>query len=283
MGLSHLRGAARRKGIFSDMEETTTIAVETSVEYVGRWNRLISTTNWEKGRIIAQWREALLASGASPAEATDEAWSRQVRGVTPQHVGRLRRVYERFGGVYEEYSGLYWSHFHAALDWPDAEMYLEGAVQNRWSVSQMRDQRWEAMGGRPEEKPSDADVVASEIDEDAAVADIQHPPAAISETYAEVHGTERVESSRDSDDSDFVPWDADGSASSELPVAAAAAPAPVRPFAALPPLPDDVKEAFELFKLAILAHKVTGWQEIARDDVLSVLESLRQLALAPAE
>jgi len=51
----------------------------------------------------------------------------------------------------------------------------------------------------------------------------------------------------------------------------------------LPPLPTDLKEAFELMKLAILSHKITGWQEIARDDVLSVLESLRQLALAPAE
>ena len=27
--------------------------------FVGRWNRLVSTTNWEKGRIILQWREAL--------------------------------------------------------------------------------------------------------------------------------------------------------------------------------------------------------------------------------
>ena len=36
-------------------------------------------------------------------------------------------------------------------------------------------------------------------------------------------------------------------------------------------------------KLAILNHKVSGWREIARDDVLAVLESLRQLVLAPAE
>jgi hypothetical protein len=48
-------------------------------------------------------------------------------------------------------------------------------------------------------------------------------------------------------------------------------------------LPGDLNEAFELMKLAIIAHKLTGWQEIARDDVLAVLESLRQLAMAPAE
>jgi hypothetical protein len=51
----------------------------------------------------------------------------------------------------------------------------------------------------------------------------------------------------------------------------------------LPPLPADLKEAFELMKLAILGHKISGWNEIARDDLLSVLESLKQLALAPTE
>ena len=29
--------------------------------FVGQWNRLVSTTNWEKGRIICQWRDALCA------------------------------------------------------------------------------------------------------------------------------------------------------------------------------------------------------------------------------
>lgn len=37
---------------------------ETSIEYLGRWNRLVSTTNWEKGRIISEWRESLLEAGA---------------------------------------------------------------------------------------------------------------------------------------------------------------------------------------------------------------------------
>jgi hypothetical protein len=51
----------------------------------------------------------------------------------------------------------------------------------------------------------------------------------------------------------------------------------------LPELPADVAEAMELFKLAILAHKVAGWRDISRRDLLAVLDSLRQLALAPAE
>ncbi len=101
---------------------------ETSERFIGQWNRLISTTNWEKGRIIHEWRSAGVASGAPATEYSDEAWSRLVGGVTGQHVGRLRRVYERFGGVYQDYEGLYWSHFQAALDWDDAEMWLEGGA-----------------------------------------------------------------------------------------------------------------------------------------------------------
>ena len=260
------------------MEEQATQVVETSTEYVGRWNRLISTTNWEKGRIICQWREALQQTGAPAASYTDDAWSRQVDNVTPQHVGRLRRVYERFDEVYAQYDGLYWSHFQAACDWPDAEMYLEGAVQSRWSISQMRDQRWEALGRPPESKPRDVDIVTAELDEDVDIDEADSLPATISETIGEVRGADDYSddaSSAESPDVDEL---------NGLDTVADAPTAPLlRPFESLPPLPTDFSEAFDLMKLAILNHKVSGWQEIARDDVLAVLESLRQLALAPAE
>src|SRR5437870_12018523 len=71
--------------------------VEASQPFVGRWSRLVSTTNWEKGRIIVEWREALVSQGLPVTEYSDEAWGRLVGGVTGQHVGRLRRVYEQFG------------------------------------------------------------------------------------------------------------------------------------------------------------------------------------------
>jgi hypothetical protein len=264
------------------MEEQAAVVVEAATEYVGRWNRLVSTTNWEKGRIISEWRAAMQQADAAAASYTDDAWSQQVGGVTPQHVGRLRRVYERFGEVYEQYPGLYWSHFQAALDWPDAEMYLEGAVQNDWSVAQMRNLRWEAMGGEPELRPREADVVAAELDEDVPAGNDSPLPAAISESLGEVHGADDFS---EFDDAETAPPDGDASGISDMMNAAVDGPsAPLlRPFESLPPLPADLKEAFELMKLAILAHKVCGWAEIARDDVLSVLESLKQLALAPAE
>ena len=137
-----------------------------SQPFIGQWNELVSTTNWDKGRIIFDWREALVEAAAPAVEYSDEAWSRRVGNVTGQHVGRLRRVYERFGTVAENYDGLYWSHFQAALDWDDAEMWLEGAVQSSWSVSIMRRTRWETLGAVEADRPRDEDIVAAETDED---------------------------------------------------------------------------------------------------------------------
>ena len=265
------------------MEEQATLVVdEASTEYVGRWNRLISTTNWEKGRIICEWREALRQSGAVAASFSDDTWSRQVGGVSPQHVGRLRRVYEQFGQVSDQYAGLYWSHFQAACEWPDAEMYLQGAVESGWSISQMRNQRWEATGGAPELKPHDQDIINTELDEDVVVEERDTAlPTTISESYGEVHGTGDLPN----DEPEAAPFDTDESSASNtvVPVSDAPSTPPVRPFESLPPLPSDLNEGFELMKLAILNHKVSGWAEISQDDVLTVLESLRQLALAPAE
>src|SRR5687768_4421101 len=135
-------------------------------KYIGQWNRLVSTTNWEKGRIVCQWRDALIAAGAPVTEYSDEAWSQLVGGVTSQHVGRLRRVYQRFGEMFDQFEGLYWSHFQASLDWEDAEMWLEGAIHNGWSVSQMRGKRWETVGKPGESMPAEESSEEA-VDEDA--------------------------------------------------------------------------------------------------------------------
>ena len=143
--------------------------------FVGRWTRLVSKTNWEKGRIIQEWRDKLIEKQAPAPEYSNEAWSRLVGDISAGHVGRLRRTYERFGQVYGSYKKLFWSHFYAALDWDDAEMWLEGAVQNKWNVSQMRRQRWEAMGKVASEKPKASDIVVSEIDEGFSPLEIEKP------------------------------------------------------------------------------------------------------------
>ncbi len=264
------------------------IEEETSQPFISRWNRLISTTNWEKGRIIYEWREALVAAVAPPSEYSDEAWRRRVEGVSGQHVGRLRRVYERFGGVYEEYEGLFWSHFQAALDWPDAEMWLEGAVQSHWSISEMRRQRWEAHGAPADKKPRDEDIISVELDEDA----VAPRDATLAERFAP--SLERVTGGPDyGEGPDFGDDQSDGSAPwpTETGVADDVAgdfasddePAAVRPFESLPELPPDLDEAYEQFKLVILRHKLADWAEVSAKDVITVLNALKVLVSTPAE
>lgn len=267
-------------GVASAQEE------ETSLQFVGEWDRLVSSTNWEKGRIIHDWRSALIDAQASPTQYSDEAWSRRVGNVTGQHVGRLRRVFERFGAVRTTYNGLYWSHFQAALDWNDAEMWLEGAVQNGWSVSQMRSSRWLALGAPDEQRPRDEEVVTAEMDEDFTdvAAEIIEPAERSTSEHAGTAGPDYGEGPDFGDEAESsevdsadrgTPFDADAGDYS-----AASSEPPTRPFENLPELPPDVAEAFENFKLAILRHKVAGWSEVSRDDILSAIDALRQFAMA---
>lgn len=267
-----------------EAEVDTRVVEQASAEYLGRWNRLISTTNWEKGRIISAWRESLIESGAPQQAYSDEAWARRVGNVSGQHVGRLRRVYDRFGESYENYPGLFWSHFQAVLDWDDAEMWLEGAVQNGWSVAQMREQRWEAIGAPEDKKPRPEDVITGEFDEDAHSYE-EDAPATIDGSLDVVRDPDAEDGEADAEEAgepvDSVPFETDTLAESEADEAPASSP--VRPFENLPKLPDDLQEAVESLKLAILAHKMTGWEEVSCDDVVATLEALKQLATAPSD
>jgi hypothetical protein len=259
---------------------------ETSAPFVGKWNRLVSRTNWEKGRIICEWRDALVDAERAAYEYSDEAWAARVGGISAQHVGRLRRVWQRFGSTFEQYDGLYWSHFLVAMDWDDAEMWLEGAAQSGWSVSRMRAARWEAVGAPDEWKPRDEDILSSDWDEDSPLRPVGdaihavHPePRGIGgngdqTTMPAAKGTRErgVSTAMDEADDD-----------QDRPARGDAAPPPVRPFASLPELPDDLTEAFEQFKIAILAHRRNGWREISCDHVVAALDALTKLALAPLD
>ena len=257
---------------------TDTQAIERASEpYVGQWNTLISTTNWEKGRIIHEWRTTLTEENAQVTEYSDEAWSKRVGAVTPQHVGRLRRVYQRFGQVYEQYPGLYWSHFQAALDWDDAEMWLEGGVQNQWSVSQMRRQRWEALGSDPLQEPNDRQIVTADLDEDV----VEIP--ASEEVPATERRSDSVATGPAPEGPDFGEEEAAGDTGAVVYADESNQDESihfVRPFENLAELPDDLVEAFEAFKLAILRHKADEWAEVTREDVLASLDALKELVSA---
>jgi hypothetical protein len=257
--------------------------VVASQPFVGRWNRLVSTTNWEKGRIIGQWREALIAQGLPTSEYSDEAWSRLVGGVSGQHVGRLRRVYQRFGQAREQYPDLYWSHFQAALDWEDAEMWLEGAKSSGWSVAQMRVTRWETLGKVEADRPRPEDVVSAETDEDV------EPSRGAGLPSTGASGRNEHEGPRH-DGPDFGDESSVRAGRQESPFAAGDAivgttqPVEfVRPFEDLPELPDDLADAFDGMKLAILRHKTDSWQEISAADVLRTLDALKALVVAPSD
>ncbi len=247
--------------------------------YVGQWNRLISTTNWEKGRIICQWREALMTSGAAVTDYSDEAWAQLVGGVSSQHVGRLRRVCQRFGDTFDQYEGLYWSHFQASLDWDDAEMWLEGSLQSHWSVSQMRGKRWEALGTPPEEqRVEEEDVVEEVVGEDASDAET----ASVLEPSATVDSASSPTTSVGSPE-EKLHGESDAAAKESAVTsedAVQAAPKRTRLSVDVESLPDDLAEAFEQFKLAIIAHRREEWRDTTPESVVECLESLKELALA---
>ena len=284
--------ASRKKS--SASETAVASAADAGQQFLGQWNRLISSTNWEKGRIICEWREALMADGAAVSDYSDETWAQLVGGVTSQHVGRLRRVSQRFGEGRDQYAGLYWSHFQAALDWDDAEMWLEGAIHSEWSVSQMRGKRWETLGTPGDASAEDDVAVANRFAAEGIVID---DPANRAEQSAprggeltldeddarkdEARAADAPSASRSVTQGDEdAPFD-DGTTAEAGPAEKKASR--TRLSVEVDELPDDLAEAFEQFKLAIIAHRREGWSETTPDAVVECLESLRQLALAPVD
>jgi hypothetical protein len=259
-------------------------ALEVTAPFVGKWNTLISQTNWEKGRIISEWRSALVEANATVTDYSDETWSKQVGAVTSQHVGRLRRVYERFGASQNSYQGLYWSHFLAALDWDDAELWLEGAVRSGWSISEMRRTRWESSGGDPKHNPKDVELITSEVDDGFTSLKTQDDEDIESDRSAQ----DGISTGKSYEDADFGDADEDnlnssGSASDAMQSDSDAAweddsKQLANPFASLPNLPPDVADALEQFKLCIVRHRSIQWTDVSQKSMLDALDALRTFA-----
>jgi hypothetical protein len=270
--------ATKQKKSAANREPAPTTGEDLVAQLVHQWNRLVSNTNWEKGRIICDWREALLIQGAGVTEYSDEAWAQLVGGVTAQHVGRLRRTFQRFGEDRDQYPGLFWSHFLAALEWDDAPMWLEGAIQNDWSVSEMRGKRWEVLGtpeaqqqaelaeANPwEESPSENKSASDQVYDfrEPNTNDSSVKPSARSryEDTVERHVQEESPTAQETTPAKQQPKRAALNVNVEL-------------------LPDDLADAFEQFKLAIIAHRREGWRDTTRETVCECLDALKSLALA---
>ena len=249
---------------------------EQSEPFVGKWNQLISTTNWEKGEIICKWRAELRNEDSPPSAWSDERWTQLVGGVTPQHVGRLRRTFERFGHVFQDFNGIYWSHFYAALDWDDAELWLEGSVQNGWSVSKMRKQRWETLGKLPEHQPNPSDIVVVESDEEAQSLSIAEPVRKEDRDYVE---GPNYEEGPDFGDDDKPRSSRESLDDGEEPSSVSKGPS-VKPFESFTNLPKDVSEAADAFKICIIRNRAEEWSDISKEDMLGLLDALKQLVSA---
>jgi hypothetical protein len=247
---------------------------------VTEWHKLISQTNWEKGRIILEWRQSLVAAELPETAYSDDAWAMRVRGVssnstlTAQHVGRLRRVFERFGETRDKFAGLYWSHFQAALGWEDAEMWLEGAVQNSWSVMQMKSQRWEAVGAPADLKPRESDIMVTELDEDANPRnDSDFVPGSGNAGAADTADRTKIKSKKN--DADTITSEVISETNNEPPIGEV-----LQNMKSLDELPTDLQEAFEQLKVAILNHKVTNFKEVDPQRIIHFLNTMKQVVLS---
>jgi len=264
------------------------VSDEVATRFIGQWNQLVSTTNWEKGSIICEWREALIETGAAVTDYSDEAWAQLVGNVTSQHVGRLRRVNQRFGGDSSQYQGLYWSHLQAALDWDDAEMWLEGAIQNEWSVSQMRGQRWETLETSPEDQRSEVAAEIAEMDEEVSAEESSGSEAAEKgesasrgeDSAAVTSSTASIKAAENEKDATTSETREEEKGSDGPTEQATQVSKRTRLNVDVESLPDDLAEAFEGFKLAIIAHRLEGWTSTTPEVVVECLEGLRELALA---
>ncbi len=255
---------------FEDNEEL----LELAQPFVGQWNQLISKTNWEKGRIISQWRQALVESGADATQYSDDAWARRVGGVTSPHVGRLRRVFDRYASTFETYAGLYWSHFLAALDWDDAPLWLEGASRENWSVAGMREQRWQAHGAVESQRPTGSTIIEVDTDEDVV---LPAQGGGRTKEYGDdpdgVASGPRLEPPDFGDEEELASLGGSPEGASTTAVGEPSGN-PVQPFSNLPELPDDLADAIEAFKLSILRHKSAGWNDTDAETVQRYLDAL---------
>lgn len=237
-----------------------------SKQYHQQWHQLVSTTNWAKGKIICKWRESMRAAGFSAHHYSDESWSRRVGNVTPQHTGRLRKVYLRFDSNRKEYPKLHWSHFLIALDWDDAELWLEGAQQSQWSVSQMQKMRSTTLDKITERETPKDDIFVRDLSENVVLpaTSMGKPEPPLGEfTALDASSAAKV------DKKNLAGPHSINSTHSSLDNLAG------ERTSATEKLPQDLQKAFVRLERVISKHKDLGWTAVEIKTVIAQLDKLK--------
>lgn len=265
-------------------EDKLPLIDEIAVEYVGFWNRLVSQTNWEKGKVINTWRNRLIDAGLPRTVYSDDAIAKRIGNVSGQHVGRLRRVFEQFGES-DRFPNLYWSHYQAALDWEDANDWLSKANEENLSVASMRIARWEKYGAPADRKPKENEIVDAEPDEDvnpfndSDTGFVDVGSSIDNNVFGEDENKSGKENKKEKKDRELGPekfegddeaWKSHGAITSDV----------LNSLNKLGSLPSDLGDAFESLKIAILSHKYTKWDEVSADTVLAYLSAMKALILS---
>lgn len=87
---------------------------------IARWQKLVSDAAWAKGEVIAVYT-------ANDLYTRDKEFAHAVGNVTKDYLRALRLVWDRFSDIRHNYPTLTWTHFYAALEWPDAHVWLRRA------------------------------------------------------------------------------------------------------------------------------------------------------------
>lgn len=111
--------------------KSSTLHEESEEQLVNIAQEAVSHCRWVVGECAAKWTQRY-ARGRTDADFA------ALIGLSGDQVYQRRRVWESFGRAKDEFKGLKWSHFYAALNWDDAQDCLHWAEEMAATVAEMR-------------------------------------------------------------------------------------------------------------------------------------------------
>jgi hypothetical protein len=152
----------------SQTKRLAATSVESEESLIARAREAISQCRWVVGECAARWTERY-ARGRTDADFA------ALIGLTADQVYQRRRVWEVFSSVRGEFEKLSWSHFYAAVTWPDAGECLQWAVETQSTVAEMRAWR-RARLGEDLTQVAEEEAMAAPLPEELAVVQIPGGP-----------------------------------------------------------------------------------------------------------